>query len=132
MPAKIVFLVATVAGAVSSAFLAGVIVVIVGICTSMPTDALITLAADTTAAVFGGVVALAALTASLFLDNRRSGPATAVPVRGNQYIVHPAASGPRPSPGLVAARETLVADCQAGDTRLLAALARPIRTHRDA
>jgi hypothetical protein len=110
LPARLVYLAATAAGAISTAVLAGLIVVIIGICTKMPTDAVITLTADTAAAVLGAVIALSALAATLFLQApealRRDNP-------------EPARHEAVPRPSLSAAPWAFN---EAGDIRLSAAL----------
>jgi hypothetical protein len=128
MPARFVFLAATAAAAISSAALAGLAAAAAGLCAGMPGETIITLTADTAAAVFGGVIALFGIAASLFF----SSPETASQDNLVPPLVrrHSAVSSTRPSgmphfPGSIP-----------GDSRLRAALEaralalRPVGTER--
>jgi hypothetical protein len=78
--AKLIFIVAAATAAIGSAVLAGLIVAAAGLCVGMPDETLVTLTTDTAAAVFGGVIALSGIAASLFFKSpdaaARDKPAT--------------------------------------------------------
>ena len=66
MSAKLIFVVVAAAAAIGSAVLAGLIVALVGLFARTPDETVVTLTADTAATVFGGVIALSGIAASLF------------------------------------------------------------------
>jgi hypothetical protein len=79
---RLIFVVVATVAATGSAVLAGIIVAVVGLSARMPTATLITSSAGSATAVFGGVIALAGLAASLLFNapgpDGRKHPATSL------------------------------------------------------
>ncbi len=94
MSAKLIFVVVAATAAIGSAVLAGLIVTVVGLSARMPDETLVTLTAETAAAVFGGVIALSGIAASLFFKSPEpaapGNPATSLAGRrGEADNAHP-------------------------------------------
>jgi hypothetical protein len=79
MSARLIFIVAAAAAAIGAAVVAGLIVAVAGLSAKMPTATLITITAESAAAVFGGVIALSGIAAALFFKT----PAPTAPDTGN-------------------------------------------------
>jgi hypothetical protein len=71
--ARFVFLAGAVVAAIVFAMLAGFIIAVAGLSAEMPTAALVTLTAETAAAVFSGVIALSGTAATLFFNTPEPG-----------------------------------------------------------
>ncbi len=86
MSAKLIFVVVALAAAVGCAVLTGLIVAVVCLSARLPEATLVTVTAESSAAAFGGVIALAGIAASLFF--KISEPATpddpAIPSAGER------------------------------------------------
>ena len=97
MPARIIFIITTVAAAFGCAIAAGLITAVIGLSAKMPPADLITAAAGTAAAVFGGVIALSGIAAGLFFTTpptdrgNLADPPAGQPVTGSKP---PAVPGP--------------------------------------
>jgi len=79
VPVKLIFFAGAVAAAIVSAVLVGLIVAVVGLSAQMSAAALVTLIAEAAAAVFGGVIALSGMAASLFFCTAEPGAVPALP-----------------------------------------------------
>lgn len=90
MSAKLIFVVGAAAAAIGCAVLAGLIVAVVGLSARVPEATLVTVTAESAAAVFGGVIALSGIAASLFFK-------ASEPTTPDNPVISPA--GRRSDPG---------------------------------